>query len=218
MQPIRMGLGLLGGSFDPIHRGHLQLARDALADLQLTQVRFIPANRPWQKRPLTDARHRSEMVRLAIAGEENFALDPIETDRDGPTYTIDTLRALRAGVGPEVPLVLIMGSDQLRNLDTWREWRHLLDFAHLAVARRNDEALDLNPALQAFFDANAAPAAAIRQQTFGRIVVFEMTPNEASATEIRALLRQAPSFARDARLAALVPAPVLDYIRHHSLY
>jgi nicotinate-nucleotide adenylyltransferase len=214
----RTGLGLLGGSFDPIHCGHLQLARDALAQLRLGQVRFIPANRPWQKRPLSDARHRSEMVRLAIAGEKDFALDPIETDRDGPTYTIDTLRALRAGVGSEAAFVLIMGGDQFRNLDTWREWQHLLDFAHLAVARRNDEPLELNPALQTFFDANAAPTAAIRQQAFGRIVEFEMTPNEASATEIRALLRQPPSSARDARLGALVPATVLDYIRHHSLY
>jgi nicotinate-nucleotide adenylyltransferase len=211
-------VGLLGGSFDPIHFGHLQLARDAAVQLGLAQVRFVPAALPWQKGAITEARHRVEMVRLAIAGLPDFAIDTIEIERGGASYTIDTVRELRQLLGPQVPLALVMGGDQLRNLDTWRDWRRLTEFAHLAIARRNDRSLELNPASQAFVEAHAGTPDAIRQAAAGRIVQFAMTPSAASATEARALLRLAVSPERDARLAALVPGPVLDYIRHNALY
>ncbi len=115
-------IGLLGGSFDPIHYGHLQLARDALKQLAAGEVRFIPAAQPWQKGPITAAEHRAQMVQLAIAGEPRFALDMHEIERGGMTYTIDTLHALRSQL-PDRPLVLIMGSDQFARLDTWRSWQ-----------------------------------------------------------------------------------------------
>ncbi len=215
---LGLGLGLLGGSFDPVHNGHLQLARDALQQLPLAQIRFIPAGQPWQKGPITDARQRCEMLRLAIAGEPRFALDAIEIERSGPSYTIDTLRALRERMGASTPLVLIFGGDQLCNLHTWRDWQQLTDFAHLAVARRNDEALILTPPLQEFVAAHAGVAEDLAQTPAGRVVQFEMTPNDASATEIRTLLRQAGTPQRDARVAALLPSPVLDYIQRYSLY
>ena len=215
---MTLAIGLLGGSFDPIHAGHLQLARDALAQLALAEVRFIPAGRPWQKGEITDATHRARLVLAAIRDEPRFALDMREIERAGPTYTLDTLRELREALGEHVPLVLIMGSDQFERLDTWRDWTHLLDHAHLAVARRADALLTPGYALQEYFNAHWARPHAVHEAARGRIVEIEMTPVDASATEIRALLAQPPSPGRDSRLAEIVPAPVLDYIRAHQLY
>jgi len=211
-------IGLLGGSFDPIHFGHLQLARDALAHLPLDEIRFIPAAQPWQKERVTDAAHRAHMVERAIANEPRCVLDMHEIERGGTTYTIDTLRELRAALGEDVPLALIMGSDQFERLDTWRDWTRLLDLAHLAVARRADAVLTPGYALQEYYNAHWARRSAVRDAAHGHIVEIEMTPVDASATEVRALLSQPPSPARDARLAEIVPAAVLDYIRAHHLY
>ncbi|MGH6609338.1 MAG: nicotinate-nicotinamide nucleotide adenylyltransferase, partial [Burkholderiaceae bacterium] len=101
-------VGLLGGSFDPIHNGHLQLARDALKHLPLAEIRFIPAAQPWQKGELTATEHRAMMVQIAIADEPRFVLDMREVARGGPTYTIDTLREIRRAE-PHRPLMLIIG-------------------------------------------------------------------------------------------------------------
>ena len=215
---MTLAIGLLGGSFDPIHAGHLQLARDALVQLALTEVRFLPAGQPWQKGPITDAAHRAAMVLAAIRGEPRFLLDVREIERSGPTYTVETLRELRAALGEQLPLVWIVGSDQFMRLDTWRDWRQLLDHAHLAVARRADALLTPGYALQEYFNAHWARPHAVQQAAGGRIVEIEMTPVDASATESRALLAQPPSPARDGRLAEIVPAPVLDYIRDNHLY
>jgi len=215
---MRSPIGLLGGSFDPIHIGHLQLARDALVQLNLAELRFLPAGRPWQKAQITDAAHRAAMVSLAIRDEARFVLDLHEIERAGPTYTVDTLRALRTGLGNEVALVLILGSDQLQRLDTWRDWPQLLDFAHLAVARRNGASLHLNAPLSQFLDPRRVDRAALRTTATGGLIEFPMTPVDASATEIRALLARPATGARDARLAAILPPAVLDYICAHHLY
>ncbi|MGZ9031694.1 MAG: nicotinate (nicotinamide) nucleotide adenylyltransferase [Burkholderiaceae bacterium] len=210
-------IGLLGGSFDPIHAGHLQLARDALAHLPLDEVRFLPAAQPWQKDRITDAAHRAHMIELAIAGEPRWVLDMHEIERGGTTYTVDTLRALRAGPWPEASLVLVMGSDQFQGFDSWREWQAIADLAHLAVARRGGVPARLDPALTAFFGPRHCGPAELAHRPAGGLVEFRMTPVEASATDVRRLLvTGAPDAERV--LARLVPAPVLDYIRAHHLY
>ncbi len=210
-------LGLLGGSFDPIHYGHLQLARDALMHLPLDEVRFIPAAQPWQKGPITTAEHRARMVQLAIAGEPHFALDMREIERGGVTYTIDTLHALRVQL-PNRPLVLIMGSDQFARFDTWRDWRNILDGAHIAVARRSGASLEPSPGLRTVMRACRGEPESLASEPGGSIVEFEMTPVDASATEVRRLLREHPSAEREQHLSAMVPAVVLDYIDSHRLY
>jgi len=214
MAPV---IGLLGGSFDPIHIGHLQLARDALAHLPLDEVRFIPAAQPWQKERVTDAAHRAHMVELAIAREPRCVLDMHEIERGGTTYTIDTLRALRAGPWPEASLVLVMGSDQFERFDTWRDWQAIGDLAHIAVARRAGVAAGLGPALQAFSKERHCGPAELAHRPAGGLVDFPMTAVDASATEARRLLAQ-PSPDADRRLARLLPPAVLDYIRAHRLY
>jgi nicotinate-nucleotide adenylyltransferase len=210
-------IGLLGGSFDPIHHGHLQLARDALVQLPLDEVRFIPAAQPWQKGPVTAAEHRARMVQLAIAGEPRFALDMHEIERGGVTYTIDTLHALRALL-PDRPLVLIMGSDQFARFDTWRNWKEIVEAVHIAVAQRAGTALEPNPDVQAAVRAHRGEPASLTRRVGGTIVKFAMTPVDASATEVRHLLREPQSTERAQRLSAMVPAVVLDYIDSHQLY
>lgn len=215
---VHAPIGLLGGSFNPIHLGHLQLARDARDRLQLGELRFIPAAVPWQKGNIVDPEARAQMVALAIAGEAGWVLDRIEIERGGASYTIDTLQALRTARGPEVPLVWILGSDQMARLDTWHQWQRLLDFAHLAVARRNDEVMVLPDALQTYYNAHWAEPAVLNEATHGHIVDLPMTPSDASGTEIRALLAAPSSPAREKRLHDLLPPAVLDYIRAHHLY
>jgi nicotinate-nucleotide adenylyltransferase len=210
-------IGLLGGSFDPIHVGHLQLARDALAHLPLDEVRFLPAAQPWQKDRVTDAAHRARMVQLAIARERRFVLDMHEIERGGTTYTVDTLRALRAGPWPDASLVLIMGSDQFERFDTWREWEAIVDLAHLAVARRAGAAARPGPALAALWRERQCGPAELAHRRAGGIVEFPMTPTDAAATEVRSLLAQ-PTPEGDRRLRQLVPPAALDYIRAHRLY
>jgi nicotinate-nucleotide adenylyltransferase len=211
-------IGLLGGSFDPVHFGHLQLARDALRELGLAEVRFIPAPQPWQKGPMTDPAQRARMVQIAIAGEPRFVLDMHEIERGGPTYTIDTLHALRSTLGASVPLVLIMGSDQFERLHTWRDWQKIPQLAHIAIARRAAKPPALNAELSGLLDERRSDVGTLTRKSAGSIVEFPMTPVDASATEARRLLGQPRNPKSDDRLAAIVPPAVLDYIRAHRLY
>lgn len=211
-------VGLLGGSFDPIHSGHLQLARDALRELRLAQVRFVPAAQPWQKPAMTDALHRAQMVQLAIASEQRFVLDMHEIERGGPTYTVDTLRELRSAAGRDAPLVWIMGGDQFERLETWREWRSIPTLAHLGVSQRAGRAFELTQTLSELVADCRCEVAQLSARACGCIVQFTMTPTDVSATEVRRLLRESDSPATSARLDAALPRAVLDYIRKHHLY
>lgn len=209
---LESGIGLLGGSFDPVHNGHLQLARDALLQLPLDHVRFVPAAHPWQKDPLdASAEHRAMMVKLAIAAVPRSILDLQEIDRGGITYTIDTVRALHSAL-PGRPLMLIMGSDQFARFETWRDWRQILELAAVAVAHRQGTPADAGT------DAWPAVTGSDAPRHAGRIIPFPMAPIDVSATEVRRLLREPPSFAVEQRLAAMVPGAVLDYIRSNRLY
>ena len=210
-------VGLLGGSFDPIHFGHLQLARDALKELPLEEVRFLPAAQPWQKGHLTAAEHRAKMVQLAIADDPRLALDMREIERGGVTYTIDTLHALRSQL-PDRSLVLIMGSDQFARLDSWRHWQQIANLAHIAVATRAGAHIPLSANVHAALDKRRQAPAFVASELGGGIVGFPMMPVHASATEVRRLLRESPSTERAQRLSAMVPAAVLDYIGSHHLY
>ena len=220
MEPI----GLLGGSFDPIHVGHLQLARDALANLPIAEVHLLLAAQPWQKDVLTAGHHRARMIELAIEQELPFTrrrmiLDLRELERGGPTFTVDTLRDVRAAMGPEVPLALIMGADQFARFDTWREWEAIPELAHLAVAKRAGASPVLNETLQRLRNARYLKYAGdLVDSPAGHIVDLAMTPVEASATEVRELLGRPTEAADAARLAALVPPAVLDYIGSQHLY
>ena len=142
-------IGVFGGSFDPVHLAHLALARVALEQLQLDEVRWVPAGRPWQKaRPLTPAVYRLAMVRLAIADEPRFVLDGCEIDRSGASYTYDTVREMQAAQ-PGNDWVLVIGQDQYAGLHTWLGWQKLLSRVTLAVANRPGAPLVASPEVEA---------------------------------------------------------------------
>lgn len=191
-------IGLFGGSFDPVHLGHVALARAALDGLGLDEVLWIPAGQPWQKsRRLESAEHRAAMVALAIAGEPRFRLERCELNRRGPSYTIDTVRELQQAVGMvAVDWLLLIGEDQYAGLPTWQGWRELLQRVTLAVARR---------------EAALAVPAALAAVPHRRLEI-PMPAMDVSSTEVR---RRAAS---GLRLDAMVPPEVARYIASHGLY
>jgi nicotinate-nucleotide adenylyltransferase len=188
-------IGLFGGSFDPVHAAHLALARAALAQLALDELRWVPVGQAWQKaRALTDAAHREAMLRLAIVDEPRFVLERCELMREGPSYTIDTVRELQAAV-PGASWFLVIGQDQYAGLHTWHRVDELLRLVTLAVAVRSGAA--------------AAADARVRAAPMRRI---ELPPMPVSATDIRARV------AAGEAIADLVPPAVADYIDRHRLY
>ncbi|HMW53759.1 MAG TPA: nicotinate-nucleotide adenylyltransferase [Rhodocyclaceae bacterium] len=215
MRPTETGpLGLFGGTFDPIHSGHLRLAEEAREQLGLAAVRLIPAGQPPHRDvPGAPAADRLAMARLAVADNPAFEVDPAEVLAAQPSYTILTLERVRAEVGPERPLVLLLGVDAFLGLPTWKRWRELFDFAHLAVANRPGYTLDparMTPELAAA--CAHREAATVPASPAGALVQFRMTPLAISATDIR----QRRAAGRSLRY--LLPAPVLDYISAHQLY
>ncbi len=209
-------LGLFGGTFDPIHYGHLRLAETAREALRLDRVRFIPAGQPPHRAaPGASGADRLAMARLATADNPQFEVDPAEVDAAQASFTILTLERLRAALGPQRPLVLLLGVDAFLGLPGWRRWSELFDFAHLAVANRPGYSLDaarMAPELAALVTARRAGPDALRQTPNGALVQFDMTPLAISATDIRH--RQAGGHS----LRYLLPAPVVDYISRHQLY
>ena len=190
-------IGLFGGTFDPVHRAHVALAESALGALALDVVRWVPTGQPWQKagaRVVTPAGHRVAMVQAAIAHEPRFVLERIEVERAGPSFTLDTVRALQAAE-PGHAWVLLIGQDQYANLHTWRDWRELLGRVELAVANRPGLPQPPHPEVQAHPH---------------RMVPLPML--DISSTQIRA------AAARGADLLPMVPPGVARYIDQHRLY
>ena len=210
-------IGVLGGSFDPIHVGHIQFAADAMRQLDLAQVRLVPAGLAWQKGPAAEAMHRANMIELAIANEPRFMLDRSELARPGPSFTVDTLRQLRQQVGATRPLVLLVGADQLERLDTWHDWEELIELAHLGVAQRPGHAGALGPALARWRDQHLGSSADASRRPAGTVVPVAMKPVDCSSTQIRAALHGAAAQGAALLSTHLAPA-VLAYIRQHRLY
>ena len=188
-------LGIFGGSFDPVHNAHVALARIALTELQLDELLWVPAGQPWQKpRGLTSAADREAMVRLAIEGEPRFVLSRIELERTGPSYMLDTVRALQAE-RPDAQWFLVIGQDQYAGFHTWHGWQELLSRVTLAIADRPDARHSVDPQVL------AVPHAAVA-----------LPMMDVSSTDIRARVVHGQG------INDLVPAPVARYIARHHLY
>jgi nicotinate-nucleotide adenylyltransferase len=195
-------LGVLGGTFDPVHLGHLLLAERARDELALDRVLLVPAGDPWRKgdRPITPASHRLAMLRLAIAGTAEYEISTLEIERPGPSYTADTLEAL-SQQRPGEELVLILGEDALADLPNWHRPELIVQRATLAVARRPG--------------CGEADVEALERQLpgiAGRIRWLAMKAIEVSASDVRERVRSGRS------VRSLVPAAVESYIREHGLY
>lgn len=209
-------IGILGGTFDPVHFGHLRLAQEVAEALALRQVRFIPGGTPPHRgRPQTPAADRVAMVRLAIADNPLLLLDERETRRAGYSYSFDTLSELRAELGTLQPLVLIMGADAFAAFDKWHRWREIFDLAHVAVAHRpgTDLAADVNTSLaQELARRRRDDAGAVQNSAAGCIAVVPITALAISATAIRALRAAGRS------VRYLLPPPVIAYMDHNNLF
>lgn len=210
-------LGILGGTFDPVHWGHLRLAEEAREQLALAAVRWIPAGRPAHRSaPQTSAARRLEMVSLAIAGHPGFQLDDAEVRADAPSYSVPTLLRLRKELGEERSLVLLLGADAFLGLPGWHRWHELFGLAHIAVATRPGSPLDaenLPAALSGEYAVRQChDPARLKSSPAGLILPFQITPLDISATRLRAMLAAGDS------PRYLLPDAVLDYISCHTLY
>lgn len=198
-EPIRR-LGIFGGSFDPPHVIHRLLAQAALDQLRLDRLLIVPTGQAWHKsRPLTDARHRVAMAQLAFDDLAGVQVDTREVDRAGPSFTIDTLRALRLEY-PQAELFLIIGQDQAQALPSWREWEQVVALATIAVAGRAEDPATTPIQYQ--------PPESLRQ----RFVQLQLPLSDTSATSIRERARRGQS------TVPLVIEPVARYIVLHRLY
>ena len=212
-------IGILGGTFDPIHYGHLRLAQEIGEQLRLAEVRLIPAGTPPHRtKPQVSAEQRLEMVRLATAGNPLFTADDREVKRAGPGYTVDTLTELRREAGPARPLCVLLGADAFLDLATWHRWHELFALAHLVVAHRPGFPPDSWPArmpqpLAREYDSRLLKQPlAVHLSPAGGIATRAIAALDISASMIR------ESLARGASPRYLLPDPVLDYIHSYSLY
>lgn len=210
-------LGLFGGTFDPVHFGHLRLAEESVSHLGLGGVRWIPAGQPPHREvPEVTAQQRLAMVLRSTAENAHFSVDDSEVMAAAPSYTVHTLERLRAELGNEQSLVLLVGADAFGGFSSWHRWRDIFSLAHVAISHRPGfpiAAASLPKALaDEFNDRRKADASALKAAPAGAIVTFAMTQLAISATQIRKLLGNGLS----ARY--LLPDSVLDYIQHHQLY
>ncbi len=198
-----MKLGILGGTFDPPHVGHLILAEEARQALGLGQVLFVPAGEPWRKagRQLSPPEHRLTMVRLAVGDNSDFFVSILEIERKGPSYTAETLATLQQQLPDDSELFFIMGQDSLADLPNWRQPDRIVSLARLAVAGRSAR--------------EAAQADALEKKVPGisqRLVWLDMPRIDISSTAVRERVRQGLS------IRYWVPAAVEEHIRQHRLY
>ena len=212
-------IGILGGTFDPIHYGHLRLAQEVADKLRLAEVRFMPSGTPpHRSSPGAAAADRLAMVQLAVTGNSLFTVDPRETVRSGPGYTVDTLTAMREEVGAGQSRVLLLGADAFLELATWSRWHQLFTLAHVAVAYRPGFPVDTwqsrmpQPLAAEYNKRLMRQPLGVHTAPAGGIVVVPIAALDISATLIR-----------DAMLAGsnpryLLPEEIIKYIQEHDLY
>jgi nicotinate-nucleotide adenylyltransferase len=213
-------IALLGGSFDPVHHGHVALAELFARQLTPDELRILPAGQPWQKKAGLQASDADRVAMLELAFDKAafpVTIDTREIERQTPTYTVETLRELRAELGPDASIVFLMGADQLQKLDSWRDWQDLFALANFGVAARPGYLLDaaaLPPAVAAMLAPRIATPEEVRASPAGKVCLAHTLAVDVSATEVRAALKENAA----AKVSALLAPQVLDYIQQHHLY
>jgi nicotinate-nucleotide adenylyltransferase len=213
-----VGLGLFGGTFDPVHYGHLRAADEVRVALRLADMRLLPAGDPPHREPPgASAEHRLAMLKLALREFPQLSIDDREVRRSGKSYTVLTLTELR-GAMPATPIVLVTGADAFLGLPTWHRWREIFALAHVVVVTRPGVALaDLPPGLRDEWQArHTNDRLRLESSPAGAILDLAVAPHDMSATAIRAALAAGPT--AKAQLDGLLPPAVLTYIDHHQLY
>jgi nicotinate-nucleotide adenylyltransferase len=207
-------VGIFGGTFNPVHYGHLRSALELVERLGLEQLRLVPSARPPHRAvPECSAEHRAAMVALAVEGEPRLTCDVRELQRPGESYTIDSLMELRSELGAETGLCMVLGCDAVLGISQWHRWQELLDWAHIVVIARPGWRLpDTGEVAQWLNENRVDDPCRLRQLPSGCITIEELRPLAISSTEIRSLLAAGHS----ARY--LLPQSVLDYIHINTLY
>lgn len=206
-------IGILGGTFDPIHYGHLRSALDAQIQLELDEVRFIPCHIPPHKQTdaISSSEQRSSMTQLAISDQPSFTLDTRELEKNAPSYTYETLQSLREE-HPDSALFFIMGMDSLLTLHTWHRWQELLTLSHLVVTKRPGNQIKTANQQVAEVLASRTQTNFSTQEKQGSIYILETLELEISSTDIRNLVGLNQS------IRYLLPDAVVDYIHSQQLY
>jgi len=203
-------IGILGGTFDPIHYGHLRSAVDVAESFNLSQIRLIPCARPpHREQPQATAEQRLEMLHLAVENNDLFKVDDRELHREGASYTVDTLLSLRQEF-PQSPLYLIMGTDAFFHIQSWHRWDELLNLAHIVVMQRSGEAVTMPEQLLNWYQNNLAIDET--KQLAGHIWPITVSQLEISATDIRTKIEQGLN------AQFLLPEAVIRYIDKRHLY
>ncbi len=208
-------IGIFGGTFDPIHLGHLRPALEVYAALALTEVRFIPCGQPAHRTPpCADGRDRLAMLRLAVQGQPGFKVDDRELRRDGPSYMVDTLESLRQET--DAPLCLLLGLDAFASLTSWHRWQEILSLAHIVVMQRpgmTHEKLYQNDQLRPLLQQRLVETPqALFAATAGQVYSQAVTALDISATAIRQAVQRGES------VRYLVPDAVYDYMKQRHFY
>jgi len=215
---LNQATGIFGGTFNPVHYGHLHIALELKQTLGLDEMRLIPcAMPPHREPPGVTAEHRLAMLRLAIGQHPEMAaelsVDPCELEREGPSYSIDTLKLFREELGQQRPLSLCIGMDSFVGLTNWYRWNELLDYAHIVVAARPGWQPPIDGVLAALLtERQIHHPTGLGDCAAGNILLLESSLLPISATEIRRKL------ANNLALDSLLPDTVIDYIRQHGLY
>jgi len=210
-------IGILGGTFNPVHFGHLRMAQELADALNLDHVSFIPAaNPPHKDAPAISAAQRAEMVQLAISNNDSFVFDDRELKRNGASYSIDTLQSLRDELGKDASITLFMGSDAFTKFDTWHRWQEIIQLCHIALVQRpqlrghdNKLSSTLETFLHNHYSENADD---LHSQPAGIVTMRQITALDISSTAIRHALQHGDS------VRYLMPDSVIEYIQQHRLY
>lgn len=203
-------IGILGGSFDPIHLGHLRAAIEVLETFSLESVHFVPCQVPVHKPPtIANVQHRLNMLKIAISDELKFKLDEREINRNTPSYMVETLKDFRREFGDNKPLILILGLDAFIQIETWYEWHKIFDLAHIVVVSRT-KTMECSESLKKIIKERRS--AALGNLSAGTICFHEVAPINVSSTQIRQIIHQhrSPRY--------LIPDQVWTYIKQHRLY
>jgi nicotinate-nucleotide adenylyltransferase len=206
-------IGIIGGTFDPIHLGHLHLAHEVYTKCELEKIIFIPCNQsPLRKPPIASGAARLAMLKIATENYSQYVVDARELEHQKPSYTFDTLCSLRADF-MDASLCVIMGNDAFCKFNEWHRWQNILELAHIIVATRNPTAPPMAKELAELVNKNSATTAkTLQDKPYGNIYFVNINPLPISATQIRTAIKKNEIVDR------LLPKKVWQYINTHKLY